>query len=304
AALWLIGQVKPAVALLEVGLGGRLDAVNIVDADVAIITTLGIDHVDWLGDDIEQIGREKAGVARPGRPLVCGEYEPPQSIAQLCADEGILLYQAKRDFTIERDAQSWQWRGIGMQGQAVHYTSLPLPSLPLQNAGTALQALSLLGLPCSEEAIGKGLCRAQVAGRQQRFEYAGTSVLLDVAHNPQSAAYLARSLGEHSVQRDVQIVLGVLADKDSVALVEALKPLVAHWHLVTLNVPRGQSATQLKQALLDNQIDSATITCHDNMADALQGAVEGGDEQGRVLVAGSFFTISDALAVIEEAGAA
>ena len=105
----------------------------------------------------------------------------------------------------------------------------------MQNAGTALQALSLLGLICSAEAIVEGLARAQVAGRQQRFDYAGTSVLLDVAHNPQSAEYLARSLGESSAKRDVQIVLGVLADKDSVALVEALKPLVAHWHLVTLD---------------------------------------------------------------------
>ena len=145
AALWLIGSVKPDVALLEVGLGGRLDAVNIVDADVAVITTLGIDHVDWLGDDIEQIGREKAGVARPGRPLVCGEYEPPKSIAQLCSDEGILLYQAKRDFTIQRGAQHWDWQGVDIDGQALSYEDPPAAELAVAKCRHCAPGAQLAG---------------------------------------------------------------------------------------------------------------------------------------------------------------
>ena len=147
AAIYLVGQTKPDIALLEVGLGGALDAVNIVDADLAIITTLSIDHVDWLGDDIEQIGREKAGIGRANRPLVCGELQPPKSIALICAENDFNLFQATTDFSYVVDASGqWDWCGVDLSGQPLNFSQLGLPELPVQNASTALQAISLLGI--------------------------------------------------------------------------------------------------------------------------------------------------------------
>jgi len=302
AAIYLIAKVKPDIALLEVGLGGALDAVNIVDADLAIITTLSIDHVDWLGDDIEQIGREKAGIARSGRALVCGELQPPKSIALLSSENNIKLYQASADFSydVDQEQRQWTWKGLDQQGNPLVIDHLPLPELPVQNASTALQALSLLGVPCSEAQIQQGLAAAKVTGRQQIVKYCGASVLLDVAHNPQSAQYLAASLQAQNLTAKVHLVLGVLVDKDCQALAQALAPLVVKWHFVSLDVTRGQSAQQLQQKVFELDVGAQRSACYENVEQALLGAIEDAQSDQQVVVAGSFVTVAAALQLVVE----
>ena len=303
AAIYLIAEIKPEIALLEVGLGGALDAVNIIDADLAIITTLSIDHVDWLGDDIEQIGREKAGIARSGKALVCGELQPPKSIAQLSSEQNIKLYQASADFSyvVDQEHGQWTWRGVDQQGNDLIYSQLVLPQLPVQNASTALQAISLLGVPCSVAQIQKGLAAAKVTGRQQLIDYHGTSVLLDVAHNPQSAEYLAASLQAKSLTGKVQLVLGVLVDKDCQALALALAPLVDKWHFVSLDVTRGQSAQQLQEKVLQLDIGVQQSACYEDVEQALLAAIAAAETDQQVVVAGSFVTVAAVLQLVAKA---
>ncbi|MCJ8340134.1 MAG: bifunctional tetrahydrofolate synthase/dihydrofolate synthase [Pseudomonadales bacterium] len=304
AAIYLVGEVKPDIALLEVGLGGALDAVNIVDADLAIITTLSIDHVDWLGDDIEQIGREKAGIGRANRPLVCGELQPPKSIALICAENDFNLFQAITDFSyvVDTAAGQWDWCGVDLSGQPLNFTQLGLPELPVQNASTALQAISLLGVSCSQVQIQRGLMAAKAAGRQQLIDYCGASVLLDVAHNPQSAQYLAASLKAQNLSKKVQLVLGVLADKDCQELALALAPLVAQWHFVSLDVSRGQSAEQLRQKVLEQDVGEQPSACYDGVEQALTAAIAAAKADHQVVVAGSFVTVAAVLQLLEEDG--
>jgi len=299
AALYLISVYKPEVAILEVGLGGRLDAVNIVDADVAVITTLAIDHVDWLGDDIEQIGREKAGIARRGRPLVCGELAPPSSIAIESKKQGFLLYQVNQKYSYDvpaRDAK-WHWNGLDIKGNALEYNDLALPSLPVQNAATALQVVALLGLPCDFAAIDNGLANAAALGRLQNVQYKSLPLVLDVAHNPQSAQYLAESLAAQNLTGKVHMVLGVLGDKDCEGVIKALAPVVAHWHFVALDVYRGQSAEQLGR-WLENGVANQSCHYYDNMISALDAVERECSSAQQVVVAGSFVTVSQVLALL------
>jgi len=299
AALYLISVYKPEVAILEVGLGGRLDAVNVVDADVAVITTLAIDHVDWLGDDIEQIGREKAGIARRGRPLVCGELAPPNSIAIESKKQGFLLYQVNQKYSYDvpaRDAK-WHWNGLDIKGNALEYNDLALPSLPVQNAATALQVVALLGLPCDFAAIDNGLANAAALGRLQSVQYKSLPLVLDVAHNPQSAQYLAESLAAQNLTGKVHMVLGVLGDKDCEGVIKALAPVVAHWHFVALDVYRGQSAEQLGR-WLENGVANQSCHYYDNMISALDAVERECSSAQQVVVAGSFVTVSQVLALL------
>lgn len=295
AAIYLVASIKPEVALLEVGLGGRLDAVNIVDADVAVITTLGIDHIDWLGDDIEQIGLEKAGIARAYQPLICGELSPPLSIAKYADQHSIELLQINQSYRYTLNQTCWDWSGVDQDNASTKINSLPLPSLPVQNAATALQVIAKAGLPCTEIAIGNGLQNASVVGRQQLVDYRDTNVLLDVAHNPQSAKFLASFLKDNGLGNRVQLVLGVLVDKDCLGLIVELQAVVSHWYLVTLDVPRGQSAASLQNLLLRQGVDINTTSCYEEVGSAVNAAVANSSREDQVVVAGSFVTVSKAL---------
>src|SRR5690606_4379522 len=182
AALWLFQRAQLDLAVLEVGLGGRLDAVNLVDADVAVVTTVDIDHVDWLGNDREAIGFEKAGIARPWKPLVLGEDDPPSSVLGHAYAIGAPAIRANCDFFFEAlDAQAWCWREVGYSLQ------LPLPRLAapaqLRNAATAIAALRALGKPLPKAAIAHGIAAARLPGRLQRFEREGVEIVVDVGHN-------------------------------------------------------------------------------------------------------------------------
>ncbi|SEF77479.1 dihydrofolate synthase / folylpolyglutamate synthase [Marinobacterium lutimaris] len=300
AALICFEQASPDVLLLEVGLGGRLDAVNIVDSDVAVITSIAIDHADWLGDDREQIGREKAGVLRAGKPLVCGDPNPPVSVRESAAAGKAQLLVKGEEFSYGATGGAWSWRGVDREGGALEYTDLVLPELPLTNAATVLQVLSLLKLDVSPEQICAGLAAARMTGRMQRLELADTDspCVLDVAHNPEAAGYLANWMADHPVAGKTHLVLGMLADKDIAAVMELLAPQVDIWHLASLVGARAASSAQLRALLPAGQ----EFVCYDDVETALlcaKNALLSGD---RLVVAGSFFTVSDALAALKLEG--
>jgi dihydrofolate synthase/folylpolyglutamate synthase len=300
AAIYLVSTLKPDVALLEVGLGGRLDAVNIVDADVAVITTLAVDHIDWLGDDIEQIGLEKAGIARQHKPLICGEISPPASIAQYSNEHSIELLQVNQIFKFELEADGgWTWVGVDKDNAELEYNGLPVPNLPVQNAATALQVLAKAALPCPKDAIIKGLASACAMGRLQSVNYNGADILLDVAHNPQSAKYLASSLQDKGLTNKVHLVLGVLVDKDCQGLISELQQVAKHWHIVTLDVYRGQSAKQLEALVLSQGVESQCVSCYEAIDLAINCAVASCKEAEQVVVAGSFVTVTQALELLK-----
>lgn len=301
AALWLVAQVKPDIALLEVGLGGRLDAVNIVDADLSIVTTIGIDHVDWLGDDREKIGYEKAGIFRAGRPAVCGELDPPSSIRSHASQLEAPLWQGMADFSYSESENTWSWKGQDKKRNPLALKDLPIPSLPVQNAATALQALQLTDLACGEDAIRAGLKHASVSGRMSRIDFRGKPFILDVAHNPQSAEYLVNSL-KKSDTAPVNLILGMLADKDIEQVVKLLKPVVAHWSLVTLDRPRGQTSEVLRDVVTSAGVSLTSIKCFNSVREAIEGRLSCQAEGDEVttLIAGSFFTVGDGFAFFQQ----
>ncbi len=294
AAILCMAGAAPDVAILEVGLGGRLDAVNILDADLALITGIALDHTDWLGEDLEQIAFEKAGIARPGRPLVYAAPRMPRAIADHARAIGARLYRLGRDYRYQREAEGWSWR-FGDRVRA----GLPLPTLrgavQLQNAAGALAALALLpDRVVDQQAVREGLLGARVPGR---FEVRRRACrwILDVAHNPEAAGVLAAQLGELYVPGTRHAVVGMLADKALGEVLARLAPQVDHWHLVDLgDEPRGASAVELAAALPAGI--SAPVSRYDSLPACLDrvDALAGEDDQ--VLVCGSFVTVGRALA--------
>ncbi len=288
AALWLCQQHKPQVVLLEVGLGGRLDATNIVDADVAVITSVDIDHQAFLGDNREDIAREKAGIGRENRPLVCGEPNAPASLAATTGQIGARLIQVGRDFSYQQDGEHWSFRGLKSRAQ------LPLPRLPLANAATALATLDELGLAISDQALAEGLSQAGLPGRMQVWQQEPL-VLLDVAHNPHAAHYLNERLQAWPGQGRVIAVCAMLADKDMTGTL-AQMTRVDQWLLAELpQSPRAARAQTLAQ-LLPQQVPAATFA---TVGQALDEALSQAGPQDMVIVFGSFYTVAEVLAAKE-----
>ncbi len=299
AALWLFQQAKLELAVLEVGLGGRLDAVNLVDADVAVITTVDIDHTDWLGSDREAIGTEKAGIARPWKPLVLGEIDPPSSVLRRAYAIGANALRAGSDFFHEPiDAERWRWRDVGTELQ------LPLPQLraPVQraNAATAIAALRALRRSLPRHAYAEGIAAARLRGRLQPCVRDGVEVLVDVGHNPQAARELAAALQAQPVAGRTHAVFAALADKDAAGVVAALAAQVDAWHLAGLGGSRGQSGAQLRARLADTAAAEADLA--ESVAQALQSALAQARPGDRVLVFGSFHTAGEALHWLHSAG--
>lgn len=290
AALWLMGRQSPDVAILEVGLGGRLDAVNCVDADVAVVTSIGIDHIAFLGNNREHIGYEKAGIARAGKPLICGEANPTASIAESAERIGAKLYQVGRDFHRTEYKGSWSYRS-----QNTQLNDLPLPKLPLINASTAIAAIEQLPLPVSLSAIREGITQASLPGRMQSHNVDDIEVLLDVAHNPQAAVYASRYLRKFYPGHKVFAVVGMLSDKDHAGVANALNSQTSGWYLGSLSEPRGETA--------DNLVTSAklpTESCYlfKSVEQAFAAAVTAAQQwqmnHGKALVFGfgSFYTVA------------
>ena len=301
AALDIMSGAALDVALLEVGLGGRLDAVNIVDADAALITSIGIDHTEWLGQDRAAIAREKAGILRAACPAVCGDADPPQTLRTEAQRIGTRLRVLGEDFRLHEVARGWHWQGEGMQ-----YQDLPRPALPgahqLANAAAVLMLLETLAprLPVTREAIDAGLKWVRLAGRVQRLPGRGEQVL-DVSHNAQAALALADTLGKLPLAGKTHAVLGMMRDKDCAAFAGALAAQVSHWYPVGLAGERASPVGVLADTLA-GIAGTEHVTACTSLADAqalLGKTTRAGD---RILVCGSFYTVAGWLALPPEFG--
>ena len=292
-ALWLFARAKLDLVMLEVGLGGRLDAVNLVDADVAVITTVDLDHQAWLGDDIESIGLEKAGIARPFKPLVLGDDDPPASVLRHAYAIGAQSWRIANDFFAEPvDAATWRWREVG------HAMTLPRPALdaPVQmrNAACAVAAMRALPGRIDRQAFAEGIANARIVGRLQRFQREGVEVVVDVGHNPQAARALSAWLRAQPRRRTVA-VYAALADKDVAGVVDALADGVDAWHLAGIADAdsRGQDAVRLRERLAGTAAAAAETSA--DAGTALDAALLAAGQEGRVLVFGSFHVTAMAL---------
>ena len=296
AALWLFARVQTDALVLEVGLGGRLDAVNIVDADVAVVTTIAIDHTDYLGLTREDIGREKAGIFRTGRVAVCADPDPPTALVDHARAIGAVLLRIGVDFGFV--AGEMQWRYFG-PGGARH--GLPYPALrgvyQLANAAAALTALDALRahLPVDMGAVRDALVSIELPGRFQVLPGRPVTVL-DVAHNVQAAHALADTVAAMGFHPQTLAVFGIMADKDIDAVIAALMPRVDQWLVATLPPPRGATAMLLRQRLEQAGIAPDAIRTFDDAGAAYRAAREIAAEADRIIVFGSFLTVAAALA--------
>jgi len=296
AAFWLFAREDLATVVLEVGLGGRLDAVNVIDADIAVVTNVDLDHMDYLGATREDIGREKAGIFRAGRPAVCGDPHPPATLVAHARVLGVPLTQIGRDYGFVAGEGQWDYWG---PGGARH--GLPHPALrgavQLVNAATAIAALDLLRdrLHLSAGALRSGLVSVELAGRFQVLPGRPT-VVVDVAHNPHAARVLAAAVATMGFHPRTTAVFGMLADKDLDGVIAAMKPRVDRWHVAPLPGPRGANAATLSAALARAGIASANVRIFDDIVSAYRAARNDADEADRIIVFGSFLTVAAILA--------
>lgn len=295
AALWIFARANLDVALLEVGLGGRLDAVNIVDADVAIVTSVDLDHMDWLGNDRESIGREKAGIFRANQPAVIGFRGPPDSVLAEASRVGARPIRAGLDYEVTRTDAGWRWRA----GEVA--IDLPMPRLAaacqIDNAAAAIAALYALRerLGWDPRAIGTGVAAAYAPARLQRIAREGDAeLIIDVGHNPQAARVLSEWLAANPLRGRTLAVYGALADKDVAGVAGALSASVSMWFLGGLDgdSPRGLPATELASRM--SRV-SGDMQAYPTVTAALAAATTAASPQDRVLAFGSFFVATAAL---------
>lgn len=293
AAFSIFSAAHLDVVILEVGMGGRLDAVNLWDADVALVTAIGIDHTAWLGDTREDIAFEKAGIFRAGRPAVCGDTDPPHTLLQHADATGAPLYRFGRDFGFATEGTAWSWWSVTQRRYALPHPALRGP-FQLQNAAGVLMVLELLAqrLPVSQGDIRQGLSAVQLAGRFQVLPGMPLRIL-DVAHNPHGAQVLAQSLRGQINQGQTRAVMSMLADKDIDGVITAMRDVIDVWHIAGLNVSRGVSGEHLAERLRAAGIVSVHI--HANVTAAYQQAVARAQSSDRVVVFGSFYTVAEVL---------
>ena len=290
AILSLLAAQQLDAVLLEVGLGGRLDAVNVIDTDCAILTSIDLDHMEFLGPDRESIGREKAGIMRPGKPAIVSDPQAPQSVRDHAQAIGADLRLAGRDFHYTHLPQQWGW-----QGRAQRRHSLAFPALrganQLLNASGVLAALEALQavLPVAAQAVREGFARAELPGRFQVLAGQPTLVL-DVGHNPHAIAVLAENLDSMGYFPVTHAVFGAMADKDIAGMLRRMLPLVDVWHLCDLPTPRAAQAQQIAAHLRALQ-PAARIHTHASPLEALRAAAAAVDLADRIVVFGSFYTV-------------
>lgn len=300
AILRLMSLSRLDVAILEVGLGGRLDATNIIDADCAIITSIDLDHMELLGPDRESIGREKAGIMRAGRPVIVSDPVPPQSVIDHAAEIGADLWRFGKDFNYDGDKQQWGWAGRGRR-----YAGLAYPALrganQLMNASGVLAAYEAIRakLPVTAQAVRTGLSMVELPGRFQIVPGQPTLVL-DVAHNPHSVAALTANLDAMGYFPTTHAIFGAMADKDWEPMLTKVGPLVDRWYFTDLPTPRADSAENLKaklqllqaQGVIRKDVSMQTFA---NPQQALDAAVAASEAADRIVVFGSFFTVGGVL---------
>jgi dihydrofolate synthase/folylpolyglutamate synthase len=296
AILRCMAEGRPDVAVLEVGLGGRLDAVNIIDADCAVITSIDLDHMDYLGADRESIGFEKAGILRTGRPAIVSDPMPPQSVIDHAREIGADLWRFGHDFNVSGDKQQWGWSGRGRR-----YSGLAYPALrganQLLNAAGVLAALEALRprLPINAQAVRTGLAMVELPGRFQIVPGEPTLVL-DVAHNAHAVAALAENLDAMGFYPTTHAVFGVMVDKDLAPILSRIGPLIDRWYFTDLPTPRGAKASDLlAQWSAQNTRKDAAGSLHADPMSALQAAIDAADPADRIVVFGSFFTVGGVL---------
>jgi dihydrofolate synthase/folylpolyglutamate synthase len=301
AIMHLISKAGVDVAILEVGLGGRLDAVNVIDADVSIVTSIDIDHKAYLGDTREEIGFEKAGIFRHGKTAICSDPLAPQSLIQHAADIGADLWLIGRDFNFQGDQQQWSYGGRTQRRNSLAYPALRGAN-QLLNASAALAALEALRmqLPCGAQEVRTGLALVELPGRFQVLAGRPTTVL-DVAHNPHASATLAQNLGAMGFHRYTYAVFGIMDDKDIEGVIAPMAGLVDHWCVTDLPSPRSASSAVLAEKVAAlrpagaKESDFSVATFADPAA-AFANAVSRAEENDRIVVFGSFYTVAGVMA--------
>jgi dihydrofolate synthase/folylpolyglutamate synthase len=303
--LRLLGEASLDAVVLEVGLGGRLDAVNSIDADCAILTSIDLDHMDYLGPDREAIGREKAGILRTGRPAIVGDPMPPQSVLDHAREIGADLWRFGHDFNYRGDKQQWGWAGRSRRHNGLAYPALRGAN-QLLNASGVLAALEAMRdrLPITAQAVRNGLAMVELPGRFQIVPGEPTLVL-DVAHNPHAVATLAENLDQMGYYPCTHVVFGAMKDKDIEGMFVRLLPLVDRWFLCDLPTPRAASASELEAlrqaALAARPANAAALppqgasSAHPSATAALRAALDAADPTDRILVFGSFYTVGGVL---------
>ncbi len=299
AALWLFQHSRLDVVILEVGLGGRLDAVNIIDPDVAVLTSIDLDHQDWLGSDRESIGAEKAGILRAHKPAVCVDANPPRSVIDTAQKLGARFYAVGTAFDYTVNDSSWCWSSTQLPRTA-DYENLPLPALPLPSAAAAIAALHCLPFTINADAIESGLRSANLAGRFQRIARGAVEVVLDVGHNPHAARWLAQRLAQTHAGGRTLAVFAMMADKDVAAVIAALKNSIDAWYIGALtDNPRAAAVDAIAAQLRAAEI--STIVVAPTVVAAYQAAIAQARSGDRIVVFGSFFTVAAVLGYLQTA---
>ncbi|MFN3884027.1 MAG: bifunctional tetrahydrofolate synthase/dihydrofolate synthase [Rhodocyclaceae bacterium] len=302
AAWEIFAAARPDVIILEVGLGGRLDATNIFDADCAVVTSIALDHTDYLGPTRDHIGREKAGICRAGRPLICGDADPPAGFIEACRAASADFRCLGRDFGFLRQEAQWQyWNVSGRRLGGLAFPALR-GECQLANAACAIAALDALQerLPVAAQDIRRGLAEVELPARCQVLP-GRPQIVLDVAHNPQAAMELARNLGSMGFARTTWAVFGMMADKDIAGVIGALHGRVDRWLPCDLPVPRAASAMQLAEVIARAGSAGAVATFASPEA-ALRHAQENANADDRILVFGSFLTVAGAMRSLNRGG--
>lgn len=296
AIMLLLSQTPLDVVILEVGLGGRLDAVNIVDADCAVITSIDIDHTELLGNNRESIGFEKAGIMRAGKPVIVSDPMPPQSILDHAAALGADLWRFGQDFNFSGDKLQWGWAGRGKRFAGLAYPALRGAN-QLLNASGVLAALTAMRdvLPITAQAVRNGLSLVELPGRFQMVP-GQPMLVLDVAHNAHSVAALAENLDAMGYYAGTYAVFGAMGDKDLAPMLARIAPLIDHWYFTDLPTPRAASAEELQARwqAANTRPEATSQTFADPQA-ALDAAVLAADPTDRIVVFGSFYTVGGVL---------
>ena len=303
AALDIFASQSLDLIILEVGLGGRLDAVNILDPDLAIITTVDLDHTDWLGETREEIGYEKAGVMRPNRPVILGDTEMPASVLEHARNIGAVCLRFGMDFTLERQEVGFTWHGRSHRQVFEHNPSL-VGDFQFRNAALVLMTVECFSdvLPVTPGEIAMAMQTTRLKGRFQRIN-GDIPIILDVAHNPQSVMTLRDNLAQLTSGSRLHAVFGLLSDKDLGSILRLIEPMIDSWHLVGIETSRGQSARQLMSAMRKSGVETR-ISAFASVSEALDSARAAATVGDAILIFGSFIVVGQALDLLEKNGAA
>ena len=302
AAAEIFRLEKVDIAVLEVGMGGRLDAVNLFDTDIALITPIGLDHTAWLGDTREKIASEKAGIIRPMTPVVCSETAPPSSLLEHARKQNAPLYKAGETYQYSQlNEDSWSWQATGNEARV-----LPCPALvgdyQIQNAAAVVQVCELLkeqGLTITDTAILNGLKHVNLAGRFQEIKRDNVTLILDVTHNQQGAENLHKLLSQRNCKGKTYAVLAMLKDKDCQSVIQILQKDITHWFFAGLDGDRGMDAESLAaKAISSSELDN--YNCYATVNDAYQHALQKAETDDRILIFGSFHTVEAIMRILPE----